>query len=39
MWSKHPRMVVVPHNPSFVKKIMVGLALLESMVAQLQRPQ
>lgn len=36
MWSKHPRMVVVPHNPSFVKKIMFGLALLESMVAQLR---
>jgi hypothetical protein len=27
--------MVVPHNPSFVKKIMFGLAMLESMVAQL----
>jgi hypothetical protein len=35
LWSKHPRFMVVPHNPSFVKKIMFGLALLESTVAQL----
>jgi len=27
--------VVLPHNPSFVKKVMVGLAVLESMVALL----
>jgi predicted ATPase len=37
IWSKHPRFVVVPHNPSFVKKIMFGLAALESIVAQLRR--
>lgn len=37
LWSKHARFVVVPHNPSFVKKIMFGLAALESIVAQLQR--
>lgn len=36
LWSKHPRFVVVPHNPSFVKKIMFGLAALESIVAQLR---
>ncbi|HEX7477561.1 MAG TPA: AAA family ATPase [Polyangiales bacterium] len=36
LYSKHPRLVVVPHNASFVKKIMFGLALLESMVAQLR---
>ena len=36
IWSKHPRFVVVPHNPSFVKKIMFGLAALESIVAQLR---
>jgi len=36
LWSEHPqRFVVLPHNPSFVKKVMVGLAVLESMVAQL----
>lgn len=37
LWSKHARFVVVPHNPSFIKKIMFGLAALESIVAQLQR--
>lgn len=36
LWSRHPRFVVVPHNPSFVKKIMFGLAALESIVAQLR---
>jgi|SRR5690606_28499479 len=36
IWSTHPRFVVVPHNPSFVKKIMFGLAALESIVAQLR---
>ncbi|HRC54666.1 MAG: AAA family ATPase [Myxococcales bacterium] len=37
LWSRHPRFVLVPHNASFVKKIMFGLAALESIVAQLQR--
>lgn len=36
LWSKHPRFVVVPHNPSFFKKITFGLAALESIVAQLR---
>ncbi len=36
IWSRHPRFVVVPHDPSFVKKIMYGLAALESIVAQLR---
>jgi predicted ATPase len=35
LWSKHPRFAVVPHHPSFLKKIMLGLALLDSLVAQL----
>lgn len=35
IWSQHSRFVVVPHNPSFVKKILFGLAALESIVAQL----
>ena len=35
LWSRHPRFVLVPHNPSFFKKISFGLAALESMVAQL----
>lgn len=37
-WAQHPRFVVVPHNTSFVKKIMFGLAALESLVAQLHPP-
>lgn len=36
IWSRHPRFVLVPHTTSFVKKIMFGLAALESIVAQLQ---
>lgn len=36
MWSKHPRLVIVPHNASFMKKILFGLAALESIVAQLR---
>lgn len=36
IWSRHPRFSLVPHNRSFVKKIVSGLALLESIVAQLQ---
>jgi hypothetical protein len=36
LWAKHPRFMVVPHNPSFVQKIMLGLATLQSMVAQLR---
>jgi predicted ATPase len=35
LWSRHPRFAVVPHHPSFVKKIVLGLALLDSLVAQL----
>ena len=34
LWSKHPRFVLVPHQPSFVKKVMLGLALLERAVAE-----
>ncbi|HKO89782.1 MAG TPA: AAA family ATPase, partial [Polyangiaceae bacterium] len=33
LWSKHPRFVVVPHNSSFMKKILGGLAALESIVS------
>jgi predicted ATPase len=39
IWSAHPRFFVVPHNPSFFKKITFGLAALESMVAQLAPPR
>jgi predicted ATPase len=35
LWSKHPRFVLVPHNPSFFKKISFGLAVLDGIVAEL----
>ena len=35
LWSKHPHFFVVPHNPSFFKKITFGLASLENIVAQM----
>lgn len=35
IWARHERFTVVPHNASFMKKIMFGLAMLESLVAQL----
>ncbi|MCA9493910.1 MAG: AAA family ATPase [Myxococcales bacterium] len=35
LWMRHPRFVLVPHNPSFFKKITFGLASIESIVAQL----
>jgi len=36
LWMRHPRFVLVPHNPSFFKKITFGLASIESIVAQLE---
>ncbi len=36
LWVNHKRMVVVPHNVSFFKKITFGLAAIESIVAQLK---
>ena len=35
LWARHSRFILVPHNPSFFKKISFGLAALESVVAQL----
>jgi hypothetical protein len=35
IWSEHPRFHLIPHNPSFLRKITAGLAILESVVAQL----
>jgi predicted ATPase len=35
LWSHHRRFLVVPHSPSFLRKITTGLALLESLVAEL----
>lgn len=35
LYSKHPNYHFVPHNPSFFKKITAGLAIMESIVGQL----
>ncbi|MBU47569.1 MAG: hypothetical protein CL920_02595 [Deltaproteobacteria bacterium] len=35
-WSKHPNFSLVPHNPSFFKKITYGLATIESIISQLR---
>lgn len=37
LWSHHRRFLLVPHTPSFLHKISTGLALLESLVAELGR--
>ena len=36
LWSKHPNFVLVPHNPSFFKKISAGLAAMERIVTELE---
>jgi hypothetical protein len=36
-WSRHPRFAFVPHEPSFLAKIMKGLGLLTDLVAELER--
>ena len=33
LWSRHPRFVLIPHNPSFFKKISFSLAALDAIVA------
>ena len=33
LWSAHPRFHLVPHSASFLRKITVGLSILESIVA------
>jgi predicted ATPase len=35
LWEQHPRFLLVPHSPSFFKKIVLGLSLLEGLVSQL----
>jgi predicted ATPase len=35
LWSKHPRFVLIPHEPSFFQKITRGLHALEALVAEL----
>lgn len=34
LWSPHPQFHLVPHTPSFLQKITIGLAILESVVAE-----
>lgn len=38
LWSRHPRFMLVPHNPSFFKKISFALAVLEGIVTELRCP-
>lgn len=33
LWSGHPRFAFVPHRSSFLRKITIGLSILESLVA------
>lgn len=33
LWSQHPRFILIPHNPSFLKKINFALAALDSIVS------
>lgn len=36
LWAKHPRFFLVPHRASFLEKISMGLAILQSVVSQLE---
>jgi hypothetical protein len=35
-WARHPRFVLVPHDPSFIQKIIRSLEVLKNMVEELQ---
>jgi predicted ATPase len=35
LWSRHPHFILVPHQPSFFKKIGSGLAAIKAIVAHL----
>lgn len=37
IWERHSRFVVVPHTPSFFKKISFGLAVLDGIVGEIGR--
>ncbi|MEZ4223685.1 MAG: ATP-binding protein [Polyangiaceae bacterium] len=37
LWQRHPKFYLVPHSPSFFEKITMGLAILQSLLAQLRR--
>lgn len=34
LWAPHPRFHLVPHHASFLRKITIGLSILESVVAE-----
>ena len=34
LWSPHPGFHLVPHTPSFLQKITIGLSILGSVVAE-----
>ncbi|MFO0569866.1 MAG: AAA family ATPase [Polyangiaceae bacterium] len=36
VWSAHPKFFLVPHRPSFFETISMGLAILQSIVAQVE---
>lgn len=36
VWDKHPHFVLVPHQPSFVQKIITGLHAIESVLKKLE---
>ncbi|MCE3009219.1 MAG: ATP-binding protein, partial [Proteobacteria bacterium] len=37
LWSKHPNFVFVPHHPSFIKKVNIGLEEVARVVTAHQR--
>mgnify|MGYP003382514679 FL=1 len=39
LWGAHPRFFLVPHRASFFEKLSMGLAILQSVVAQLDYAQ
>ncbi len=39
VWRDHPHFVLIPHATSFVRKMTMALGMLESLVAQLDRPR
>lgn len=39
LWSQHSRFVLVPHNPSFFKKLSAGLTAMENIVTTLEDQQ
>ena len=38
LWAAHPRFTLIPHSQSFIQKLSIGLARLQSLVAELGHP-